>query len=68
MAGGTIVVGGGKIQRFAPGFEFVSMENKITSGELELIGEFKKYTGGDYAISKRAKGALYVSADTNPEL
>ncbi len=67
MAGGTIVVGG-KIQRFAPGFEFVSMENKITSGELELIGEFKKYTGGDYAISKRAKGALYVSADTNPEL
>ena len=66
MAGGTIVVGG-KIQRFAPGFEFVSMENKITSGELELIGEFKKFTG-DYAISKRAKGALYVSADTNPEL
>jgi len=66
MAGGTIVVGG-KIQRFAPGFEFVSMENKVTSGEVELIGEFKKFTG-DYAISKRAKGALYVSADANPEL
>ncbi|AAM03760.1 formylmethanofuran dehydrogenase subunit C [Methanosarcina acetivorans] len=66
MAGGTIVVGG-KIQRFSPGFEFVSMENKVTSGETEIIGEFKKFTG-DYAISKRAKGALYVSADANPEL
>ncbi|MDD2339206.1 MAG: formylmethanofuran dehydrogenase subunit C [Methanosarcina sp.] len=66
MAGGTIVIGG-KIERFAPGFEFVSMENKVTSGEVELIGEFKKFTG-DYAISKRAKGALYVSADANPEL
>jgi formylmethanofuran dehydrogenase subunit C len=66
MAGGTIVVGG-KIQRFSPGFEFVSMENKITSGETEIIGEFKKFTG-DYAISKRAKGALYVSVAANPEL
>lgn len=66
MAGGTIVVGG-KIQRFSPGFEFVSMENKVTSGETEIIGEFKKFTG-DYAISKRAKGALYVSTDANPEL
>jgi len=66
MAGGTIVVGG-KIQRFAPGFEFVSMENRVTLGETEIIGEFKKFTG-DYAISKRAKGALYVSADANPEL
>lgn len=66
MAGGTIVVGG-KIQRFAPGFEYVSMENKITSGDVELIGDFKKFTG-DYAISKRAKGALYVSVDANPEL
>ncbi|WP_440946139.1 formylmethanofuran dehydrogenase subunit C [Methanosarcina sp. T3] len=66
MAGGTIVIGG-KIQRFSPGFEFVSMENKVTSGEVELIGEFKKFTG-DYAISKRAKGALYVSAAANPEL
>lgn len=66
MAGGTIVIGG-KIQRFSPGFEFVSMENKITSGDIELRGDFKKFTG-DYAISKRAKGALYVSVDTNPEL
>ncbi|MDD2341235.1 MAG: formylmethanofuran dehydrogenase subunit C [Methanosarcina sp.] len=66
MAGGTIVIGG-KIERFSPGFEYVSMENKVTSGEVELIGEFKKFTG-DYAISKRAKGALYVSADANPEL
>ena len=66
MAGGTIVIGG-KIERFSPGFEFVSMENSVTSGEVELIGEFKKFTG-DYAISKRAKGALYVVADSNPEL
>ncbi|WP_332881605.1 formylmethanofuran dehydrogenase subunit C [Methanosarcina horonobensis] len=66
MAGGTIVIGG-KIQRFSPGFEFVSMENRVTLGETEIIGEFKKFTG-DYAISKRAKGALYVSADANPEL
>lgn len=66
MAGGTIVIGG-KIERFSPGFEYVSIENSITSGELELIGEFKKFTG-DYAISKRAKGALYVAVDANPEL
>nr|WP_156151164.1 formylmethanofuran dehydrogenase subunit C [Methanosarcina sp. Kolksee] len=66
MAGGIIVIGG-KIERFSPGFEFVSMENSVTSGEVELIGEFKKFTG-DYAISKRAKGALYVVADANPEL
>ena len=66
MAGGTIVIGG-KIERFSPGFEFVSMENSVKSGEIELIGEFKKFTG-DYAISKRAKGALYVVADANPEL
>jgi formylmethanofuran dehydrogenase subunit C len=66
MAGGTIVIGG-KIERFSPGFEFVSMENSVKSGETELIGEFKKFTG-DYAISKRAKGALYVVADANPEL
>jgi len=43
------------------------MENKVTSGEIELIGDFKKFTG-DYAISKRAKGALYVSINANPEL
>ncbi|MDQ1251436.1 MAG: formylmethanofuran dehydrogenase subunit [Euryarchaeota archaeon] len=66
MAGGTIVIGG-KIERFSPGFEYVSMENKVTSGEIELLGEFKKFTG-DYAISKRAKGTLYVAADANPEL
>ncbi len=66
MAGGTIVIGG-KIERFSPGFEYVSMENRVTSGEVELIGEFKKFTG-DYAISKRAKGVLYVVADANPEL
>jgi formylmethanofuran dehydrogenase subunit C len=66
MAGGTIVLGG-KIERFSPGFEFVSMENSVRSGDIELIGEFKKFTG-DYAISKRAKGALYVVADVNPEL
>ncbi|MDI9395938.1 MAG: formylmethanofuran dehydrogenase subunit C [Euryarchaeota archaeon] len=66
MAGGTIVIGG-KIERFSPGFEYLSMENKVTLGEVELIGEFKKFTG-DYAISKRAKGALYVSADANPDL
>ncbi len=66
MAGGTIVIGG-KIERFSPGFEYVSMENKVTSGEVELIGEFKKFTG-DYAISKRAKGALYVAVGANPEL
>lgn len=66
MVGGTIVIGG-KIERFSPGFEYVSMENGITSGEIELIGEFKKFTG-DYAISKRAKGLLYVVADANPEL
>jgi formylmethanofuran dehydrogenase subunit C len=66
MAGGIIVIGG-KIERFSPGFEYVSMENKVTWGEIELIGEFKKFTG-DYAISKRAKGALYVVADANPEL
>lgn len=66
MAGGTIVIGG-KIERFSPGFEFVSMENSVKAGEAELIGEFKKFTG-DYAISKRTKGALYVAADSNPEL
>jgi len=66
MAGGTIVIGG-KIQRFSPGFEFVSMENRVTSGDVELIGDFKKFTG-DYAINKRAKGALYVSINANPEL
>lgn len=66
MAGGTIVIGG-KIERFSPGFEYVSMENHVKPGETELIGEFKKFTG-DYAISKRAKGALYVAADANPEL
>ena len=66
MAGGTIVIGG-KIERFSPGFEYVSLENRVTSGEVELIGEFKKFTG-DYAISKRAKGVLYVVADENPEL
>ena len=66
MAGGTIVIGG-KIERFSPGFEYVSMENKVSSGEIEFIGEFKKFTG-DYAISKRAKGTLYVAADANPEL
>ncbi|MGB9928942.1 MAG: formylmethanofuran dehydrogenase subunit C [Methanosarcina sp.] len=66
MAGGTIVIGG-KIERFSPGFEYVSMENSIRSGEIELIGEFKKFTG-DYAISKRAKGTLYVAANSNPEL
>ncbi|HWQ48647.1 MAG TPA: formylmethanofuran dehydrogenase subunit C [Methanosarcina sp.] len=66
MAGGTIVIGG-KIERFSPGFEFVSMEDSVKCGEIELIGEFKKFTG-DYAISKRAKGALYVVADANPEL
>ena len=66
MAGGTIVIGG-KIQRFAPGFEFVSMENRVTSDDVELIGDFKKFTG-DYAISKRAKGLLYVAAYENPEL
>lgn len=66
MAGGTIVIGG-KIERFAPGFEYMSLENKVTSGEVELVGEFKKFIG-DYAISKRAKGTLYVSADANPEL
>ncbi|WP_349682318.1 formylmethanofuran dehydrogenase subunit C [Methanosarcina sp. UBA289] len=66
MAGGTIVIGG-KIERFSPGFEFASMENSVKCGEVELIGDFKKFTG-DYAISKRAKGALYVVADANPEL
>lgn len=66
MAGGTIVIGG-KIERFSPGFEYVSMEDSVKLGETELIGEFKKFTG-DYAISKRAKGALYVSANANPEL
>lgn len=66
MAGGTIVIGG-RIERFSPGFEFVSMENSVKAGEVELIGEFKKFTG-DYAISKRAKGVLYVAADKNPEL
>lgn len=66
MAGGTIFIGG-KIDRFSPGFEYVSMENRATLGEIELIGEFKKFTG-DYAISKRAKGLLYVGADANPEL
>ena len=66
MAGGTIVIGG-KIERFSPGFEYASMENRVTSGDVELIGEFKKFIG-DYAISKRAKGVLYVVADANPEL
>lgn len=66
MAGGTIVIGG-KIERFSPGFECVSMENSVKSGEVELIGEFKKFAG-DYAISKRAKGALYIAANENPEL
>ncbi|RXA18242.1 formylmethanofuran dehydrogenase subunit C [Methanosarcina sp. MSH10X1] len=66
MAGGTIVIGG-KIERFSPGFEYVSMVNSVKAGEVELIGEFKKFTG-DYAISKRAKGVLYVAAEKNPEL
>jgi formylmethanofuran dehydrogenase subunit C len=66
MAGGTIVIGD-KIERFSPGFEYVSIENRITAGELELIGEFKKFTG-DFAISKRAKGTLYVAANANPGL
>jgi formylmethanofuran dehydrogenase subunit C len=66
MAGGTIVIGG-KIERFSPGFEYISMENSVKSGEIELIGEFKKFTG-DYAISKRAKGVLYVAANANQEL
>jgi len=66
MAAGTIVIGG-KIERFSPGFEYISMENGLILGRIELTGKFRKFTG-DYAISKRAKGVLYVAADANPEL
>lgn len=66
MKGGTIVICG-KIERFSPGFESTGMESGLSFGELEYEGEFKKFTG-DYAISKRAKGVLYVGASANPEL
>jgi len=66
MAAGTIVIRG-KIERFSPGFEFTGTDEGLTPGGVELTGKFKKFTG-DYAISKRAKGVLYVVADSNPEL
>jgi formylmethanofuran dehydrogenase subunit C len=66
MAAGTIVIKG-KIESFSPGFEYTGMEEGLTPGGVELTGKFKKFTG-DYAISKRAKGVLYVAVDTNPEL
>jgi len=66
MTAGTIVIGG-KIERFSPGFEYVGIEEGLTLGGVELKGKFKKFRG-DYAISTRAKGVLYVAVDTNSEL
>lgn len=66
MTAGTIVIGG-KIERFSPGFEYVGIEEGLTLGGVELKGKFKKFIG-DYAISTRAKGVLYVAVDTNSEL
>jgi formylmethanofuran dehydrogenase subunit C len=66
MTAGTIVIGG-KIERFSPGFEYIGIEEGLTLGGVELKGKFKKFVG-DYAISTRAKGVLYVAVDTNAEL
>ena len=63
MTAGTIVIGG-KIERFLPGFEFIGIEEGLIIGGVELKGKFKKFIG-DYAISTRPKGALYVAMDTN---
>jgi formylmethanofuran dehydrogenase subunit C len=66
MTAGTIVIGG-KIECFSPGFEYIGIEGGLTLGGVELRGKFKKFIG-DYAISTRAKGVLYVAVDTNSEL
>jgi formylmethanofuran dehydrogenase subunit C len=66
MSGGTLLIGG-RIERFSPGFECVGSETGPAFGDFEYAGEFKKFAG-DFAISKRAKGVLYVAADANPGL
>ena len=45
----------------------MGIEEGLTLGGVELKGKFKKFIG-DYAISTRAKGVLYVAVDTNTEL
>lgn len=66
MTGGTLVVCG-HIMQFLPGFEHQGTEHDLTMGDVECAGEFMKFVG-DYAISKRPKGVLYVSREANESL
>ncbi|WP_305064489.1 formylmethanofuran dehydrogenase subunit C [Methanococcoides sp.] len=66
MTGGTFVVKG-TIERFSPGFEYMANESDLKFDDIECSGEFMKFTG-DYAISKKPKGTLYVYQDTNMNL
>ena len=63
MTGGTIVVGG-CIEKFTPGFELGAIECDLKFDDIECPGEYMKFTG-DYAISQKGKGTLYVSCDNN---
>ncbi|MHC1570974.1 MAG: formylmethanofuran dehydrogenase subunit C, partial [Methermicoccaceae archaeon] len=63
MTAGTTVVAG-HILQFLPGFEYVGTENELKLESTELSGEFLKFAG-DYAVSARAKGTLYVASDMN---
>jgi len=82
ISGGEIIVGGnvghytgirqnggliGTIERFSPGFEYVTNESDLKFDDIECPGEFMKFLG-DNAITKRPKGTLYVNQDANMNL
>jgi formylmethanofuran dehydrogenase subunit C len=66
MTAGTMVVNG-TIERFSPGFEYVTNESDLKFDDIECPGEFMKFLG-DNAITKRPKGTLYVNQDANMNL
>ena len=63
MTGGTVVVCGHVFQPL-PGFEYGGTESDLKLGDTECLGEFLKFAG-DYAVSARAKGTLYVASELN---
>ncbi|ABE51287.1 formylmethanofuran dehydrogenase subunit C [Methanococcoides burtonii] len=66
MTAGTMVVNG-TIERFSPGFEYVTNESDLKFDDIECPGEFMKFLG-DNAITKRPKGTLYVNQAANLDL
>lgn len=61
MNGGAIAVCGAILQ-FTPGFIESGREKDPKLGEIQLFGDFDKFSG-DFAIGKNPKGVLYVSGD-----